>query len=155
MKRNGIAILLTLLVCLLLLFPSTACTVRGPGATVRVGDAPPGPPPPVGPPPPPPPHKVGPPPHAPAHGYRAKHTYHYYPDNHVYFDTSRELYFYLDEGKWRASVSLPRHLHIHLGEHVTIQMDSDRPYTQYKAHKKKYPPGQMKKKKMKRNWKWR
>ena len=151
MKCTGVTALLTLLICLCLLFPTAACSVRGPGVGVRVGDAP-GPPPPMGPPPPPPHRKVGPPPHAPAHGYRAKYAYHYYPNSHVYFDISRRLYFYLDDGKWRISVSLPQHLHVRLGDHVTIHMDSDRPYTEYKHHKKKYPPGQMKKKK-KKHWK--
>ena len=152
MKCTGIAALLTLLICLFLLFPATACSVRGPGFGVRVGDVHGPPPPPHG---PPPPHaKVGPPPHAPAHGYRAKHTYRYYPDAQVYLDISRELYFYLDDGMWRISVSLPRYLHVRLGDHVTIHMNSDRPYTKYSHHKKKYPPGQMKKKK-KKNKKWK
>lgn len=34
-------------------------------------------------------HEGGPPPWAPAHGYRAKHSYHYYPSAEVYFDTGR------------------------------------------------------------------
>jgi hypothetical protein len=34
-----------------------------------------------------------------------------------------------------------------LADHVTIEMDSDRPYTKFSEHKRKYPPGQMKKKK--------
>ncbi len=90
--------------------------------------------------------QVGPPPHAPAHGYRAKYTYHYYPDAHVYFDISRRLYFYMEGDKWRVSTLLPNNLHLRLGNYVTIEMDSDKPYTHSKQHKKKYPPGQMKKK---------
>ena len=37
----------------------------------------------------------GPPSHAPAHGYRAKHQYHYYPANEIYFDSGRGIYFFL------------------------------------------------------------
>ena len=93
--------------------------------------------------------KGGPPPHAPAHGYRAKHTYRYYPGAHVYFDIHKKAYFYLEGGNWRVSVSLPQELRVQLGDHVTIEMDSDKPYTKYKEHKEKYPPGKGKKKKSK------
>ena len=91
--------------------------------------------------------KGGPPPHAPAHGYRAKHKYHYYPHAQVYFDISKEVYFYMEGHSWKISASLPSSLHVQLGDHVTIEMESDKPYTHFKDHKKKYPPGQLKKKK--------
>lgn len=90
--------------------------------------------------------KGGPPPHAPAYGYRAKYTYRYYPSTHVYFDVSRRLYFYLEGTVWKMSVSLPEHLRVNLGDHVTIEMDTDKPYTRFAEHKKKYPPGQLRKK---------
>ena len=91
--------------------------------------------------------KTGPPPHAKAHGYRAKHTYRYYPSANAYYDVERKSYFYLEGDIWRMSVSLPHSLHARLGEHVAIEMPSDKPYTQFHSHKKKYPPGQLKKKK--------
>ena len=97
--------------------------------------------------------KGGPPSHAPAHGYRAKHMYHYYPCEQVYYDTGRGLYFFLEGSQWRMSVSLPGRLHIRLGEYVLIGMSSDRPYTDFEDHQRKYPPGQMKKKK-KKSSKW-
>jgi hypothetical protein len=90
--------------------------------------------------------KGGPPPHAPAHGYRAKHTYYYYPDACVYFDISRKVYFYLEGDNWRMAASLPNRFQVRLGGHVTIELDSNRPYTHFHKHKKKYPPGQLKKK---------
>ena len=97
----------------------------------------------------------GPPPHAPAHGYRAKHSYNYYPAAQVYFDTSRKVYFYLDRDNWRMSVSLPESLSVKLGNHVTIDMDTDKPYAQFLEHKKKYSQGQLKKhKKNKKKKKW-
>ncbi len=89
----------------------------------------------------------GPPPHAKAHGYRAKHVYRYYPFLAVYFDTHRKTYFYLEGGNWRVSLSLPRDIRVRLGDYVTIEMDTDKPYTRYEVHKRKYPPGQLKKKK--------
>jgi hypothetical protein len=91
--------------------------------------------------------KGGPPAHAPAHGYRAKHKYHYYPHAQVYFDISREVYFYIEGNAWRMSASLPGGLHVRLSDYVTIDMDSDKPYKHFKKHKKKYPPGHRKKKK--------
>ena len=91
--------------------------------------------------------KGGPPPHAPAHGYRAKHTYHYYPDAQVYFDISRRVYFYMKGQSWQVSASLPSGLNAQLGSYVSIQMDSDKPYTRFKDHKKKYSHGKCKKKK--------
>jgi hypothetical protein len=91
-------------------------------------------------------HRGGPPPHAKAHGYRAKHTYRYYTCARVYFDLHRKVYFYLEGDIWRMSVSLPSEVRVQLGEYVTIEMDSDKPYTRFKEHKRKYPPGQLKKK---------
>lgn len=91
--------------------------------------------------------KGGPPPHAPAHGYRAKYAYLYYPSTCVYFDVHRKCYFYLEGNSWKVSLSLPKHLLVRLGDHVTIEMDTDKPYTNFKEHKRKYPPGKLKKKK--------
>ncbi len=90
--------------------------------------------------------KQGPPPHAPAWGYRAKHMYHYYPGAQVYFEPARGLYFYYEDGEWRVSGSLPVHLSVQLDEYVVIESDSDKPYLKADEHKKKYPPGQTKKK---------
>jgi hypothetical protein len=91
--------------------------------------------------------KHGPPDHAKAYGRRAKYDYHYYPDAQVYFDTNRRVYFYLDGRGWKMSVNLPHK--IKLAGYVTIEMDTDKPYKDFKRHKAKYPPGQMKKKKNK------
>ncbi|WP_455203674.1 hypothetical protein [Kaarinaea lacus] len=91
--------------------------------------------------------KKGPPDHAPAHGYRAKHRYQYYPSAQVYFDPARSLYFYLSSSQWKISASLPNPLKLQLGSHVSIEMDSDKPYSHHSEHKKKYPPGQAKKNK--------
>jgi hypothetical protein len=90
----------------------------------------------------PPVAKKGPPPWAPAHGHRAKHRYLYFPECPAYYDTDRSVYFYLEGTNWVVSVSLPDRLSMKVGSHVVLEMDTDKPYTNYNYHKKKYPPGQ-------------
>jgi hypothetical protein len=82
--------------------------------------------------------KAGPPPHAKAHGYRAKHTYRYYPSANAYYDVERKSYFYLEGNNWRMGVSLPDSLSVSLGKYVTVEMDSDKPYTKFEEHKRLY-----------------
>jgi len=48
------------------------------------------------------------------------------------------------------SLSLPQDTLLQLDDYVTIDMETDKPYTMFKEHKHKYPPGQLKKKKKKR-----
>lgn len=91
--------------------------------------------------------KKGPPAHAPAHGYRAKHQYRYYPSCSVYYDTGRRIYFYLEGDNWEVGASLPSGLQMRLGDYVSMELDTDRPYIYHEEHVKKYPPGQLKKKK--------
>jgi hypothetical protein len=90
--------------------------------------------------------KGRPPPHAPAHGYRTKYNYRYYPACSVYYDSNRELYFYIEGANWRISASLPHAVQLGLGEYVSIEMDEDKPYINYQEHKRRYPPGKFKKK---------
>ena len=95
--------------------------------------------------------KGGPPAHAPAHGYRAKHQYRYYPSQKVYHDSDRGLYFYLKGHNWEIGASLPSHMRADLGESVTIELDTDKPYVHNSDHVKKYPP---KKSKGNKHKKW-
>jgi hypothetical protein len=95
----------------------------------------------------PPVAQKGPPPWAPAHGHRAKQRYLYFPDCPAYYDTDRSVYFYIEGANWVVSVSLPDRLSMRVGQHVVLEMDTDKPYTYYNDHKKKYPPGQAKKNK--------
>jgi hypothetical protein len=97
--------------------------------------------------------KKAPPAHAPAHGYRAKHQYRYYPSRSVYFDTDRGLYFYLKGNNWEVGASLPTSLDVELGDSVSIELDTDKPYIYHADHVKKYPPGK-KEKKYKKKDKW-
>ena len=97
--------------------------------------------------------KKGPPAHAPAHGYRAKHQYRYYPSSSVYYDGDRKIYFYLKGDNWEVEATLPNSIRLKLGDYVSIEMNTDKPYTHYADHVKRYPPGQMKKNEKKKN-KW-
>ena len=91
--------------------------------------------------------KQGPPAHAPAHGYRAKHQYRYYPSESVYYDKGRGLYFYLKGSNWEVGASLPSSLRMGLGDYVSMELDTDKPYVHHKEHIKKFPPKKAKKKK--------
>lgn len=93
----------------------------------------------------------GPPAHAPAHGYRAKYQYRYYPSSNVYKDTERGIYFYLKGDRWEVGASLPIPLREKLGESVSLELDTDKPYIHHAEHVKKYPP---KKSKPKKKNKW-
>ncbi|MFW6081429.1 MAG: hypothetical protein ACOC7W_05905 [Desulfosalsimonas sp.] len=88
----------------------------------------------------------GPPPWAPAHGLRAK-KYRYYPSAQVYYDTNRDIYFYYRDGNWRISASLPGRIRMKIDEHVTLEMNTDRPYEYHSDVVRHYPPGQDRKKK--------
>ena len=88
----------------------------------------------------------GPPAHAPAYGYRAKHMYHYYPSASVYRDDSTGMYFYLSGSNWQIGATLPDALKVRLGNSVTLELDTDKPYIYNDQHKQQYPPGQVKKK---------
>jgi hypothetical protein len=93
--------------------------------------------------------KKGPPPHAPAHGYRAKHAYRYYPSREVYYDTGRNMYFYIEGEVWKSGLSLPYHLQVDLGDYQTVEIDGDTPYAYHEKirHGGKHtgPPGKAKK----------
>ena len=84
--------------------------------------------------------KGGPPAHAKAHGYRAKHQYRYYPDQKVYHDPDRRLYFYLQGDNWEVGATLPSSLQAGLGESVSIELDTEKPYVLNADHVKQYPP---------------
>jgi hypothetical protein len=89
---------------------------------------------------------AGPPPHAPAHGYRRNHQYYYFPRQEVYFAVRSGTYFWFEGKYWKAGVSLPGHVRVDLDDAVTITLGTERPYERHKETKKKYPPGQRKRK---------
>jgi hypothetical protein len=142
MKPSKISKALSLLICVVCFFAGTACQSLRTGIHIDTGSEQKSKPPIQA-----KNKKGGPPPHAPAHGYRMKHTYLYYPQSGVYFDVGRKIYFYLEGDRWQVSVSLPHQIRVRLGKHVTIEMNTDWPYTNYAEHKHKYPPGKTKDKK--------
>ena len=87
-----------------------------------------------------------PPAHAPAHGRRGFHNYYYYPDVEVYFDIGRQSYFYFTDNVWRISATLPHALSLRLGSHISLELDTVKPYHYHKKHRKHYPRGYFKKK---------
>jgi hypothetical protein len=88
----------------------------------------------------------GPPSHAPAHGYRKKFAYQYYPTANVYYEPTRNVYFYLSDGTWVMAVSLPSSIQLDMGESVTLELETNRPYVENATHirqvqyKRKGPP---------------
>jgi len=94
--------------------------------------------------------KGGPPAHAPAHGYRAKHQYRYYPSSNVYKDTERGIYFYLQGDRWEVGASLPLSFREGLGESVSLELETDKPYIHHAEHVKQYPPKKSMRKKSKK-----
>lgn len=97
--------------------------------------------------------KSGPPAHAPAHGYRAKHTYRYYPNERTYYDSDRDVYFYIEKDGWTIGASLPNHIRLS-NDYVTMNLETDRPYEYFEEHADKYPSKKVKKKEKKKDKKW-
>lgn len=75
---------------------------------------------------------AAPPPHAPAHGYRAKHEYVYYREREIYYEPERRLWFWIDGGDWRFGASLPAYFQQFTSGGISIQLDSDTPYTEHR-----------------------
>jgi hypothetical protein len=73
------------------------------------------------------------------------HHYRYYPYDNIYFDEQQGVYFYLYNGGWQMSVSLPSYVQITVNDFVTLDMDTDKPYQYHNDVVKRYPPGQKKK----------
>jgi hypothetical protein len=76
----------------------------------------------------------------PPRGERAKFTYRYFPSSFVYFNIDRGIYFYLSEGKWVDSYSLPQAIPIDRDDYVILKMIIDKPYMFHKDVVKKHPP---------------
>ncbi|MFC1586759.1 hypothetical protein ACFL54_00475 [Planctomycetota bacterium] len=81
----------------------------------------------------------GPPSWAPAYGRRAKYQYNYYPAAEVYHNSDSGEYFWLEAGRWKVGVELPRTVTLDLGEKVVLEMDSAKPYTHHDNVKKRHP----------------
>ena len=97
--------------------------------------------------------KNGPPPHAKAHGYRAKHSYRYYPNECTYYDSRRNLYFILEKNGWIIGASLPSNIKLS-NEYVSVKLETDKPYEYYEEHSEKYPPQKKNKKGKEKDKNW-
>lgn len=61
---------------------------------------------------------------APAKGYRTKTRHIYFPQQNFYYDIQTSNYFYLKNGNWTVSVSIPSpFININLGSVAQIQLD--------------------------------
>jgi hypothetical protein len=79
-------------------------------------------------------------PAAPVPEQRLRYKYQYYPDANVYYEPSREVFFYMNEGEWIKSPTLPRALRNRLGDFVIVELASDDP-TRYHADVLRRYPG--------------
>jgi hypothetical protein len=86
--------------------------------------------------------EAGPPPWACAQGRHARHVYHYYPYQTVYYDTARKIYFYPVDGRWRTGPVLPPDIRLDVRDCRVLEMDTDRPYTFHDDVIRRYVPGQ-------------
>jgi len=87
----------------------------------------------------------GPPAHAPAHGYRAKHSYRYYPNAKVYFDVDKKLYFYLHQGNWLSAPKLPALPGFDPQDFVPLELATDSPFKLFEQHVQQFSAGKSKK----------
>lgn len=84
---------------------------------------------------------AAPPAHAPAHGYRAQHRYVYYPEREIYYAPESRLWFWIGDGDWRFGASLPIGYQQYTTGGVSIELDSERPYTEHVYVTQKYGKG--------------
>lgn len=82
-----------------------------------------------------------PPDHAPAHGYRAKHRYVYYPEREIYYAPESRLWFWIGDGDWRFGASLPVGYQQYTSGGVSIELGTERPYTEHVYVVEKYGKG--------------
>lgn len=87
------------------------------------------------------PAMADPPDHAPAHGYRAMHRYVYYPEREIYYAPESRLWFWIGDGDWRFGASLPIGYQQYTTGGVSIELGSERPYTEHVYVTEKYGKG--------------
>lgn len=65
--------------------------------------------------------------------------YYYYPGVRAYYNPARKIYFYRIGDTWKEVAHLPDDIHVKLRKPVTVNLDTDKPYTYFDKHKKQYP----------------
>lgn len=78
---------------------------------------------------------------APAHGHRAKHRYVYYREREIYYAPDSRLWFWFDGGDWRFGASLPVRYQQYTTAGISIELGSDRPYTEHRYVTEHYGQG--------------
>jgi hypothetical protein len=87
-----------------------------------------------------------PPGHAPAHGYRAKHRYVYYPERELYYAPESRLWFWMQGADWRVGANLPAPYQQYTSGGITIELGSERPFTEHVYVVERYGKGSKHKK---------
>jgi hypothetical protein len=64
-------------------------------------------------------------------GSTAKYHYRYFPTPQVYFDPSRNLYFWMENGQWQEGQNPPAEILAKLGKFVILDKDADKPYVDF------------------------
>ena len=78
------------------------------------------------------------PPHS--SGYPSRSAGKVCPTAQVYFDVDRSVYFYCSSGEWHTVATLPVGIRIDVGERVTLDLATARPYEVHTYIVKNYPP---------------
>lgn len=68
--------------------------------------------------------------------YHELYDYYYYPEQQVYYDIDKDVYYYRG---WTKSNNLPSHIYLYDDERVTVTMEHGKPYDHFDEHKKEYP----------------
>ena len=74
--------------------------------------------------------------YAPAPAY---YDYYYYPDTEVYYYPSGGVWWWHDHDAWRSGRELPRGYDVHRGNHVSVRLNTDRPYTMHAKVQAEHP----------------
>ncbi len=77
--------------------------------------------------------------HAPPPVQRGKFKYRYYPLAKVYFAPDRGRYYWLSPRGWRVGTRLPKSITIEGDVAVTVELNTDVPYTQHAKVERAHP----------------
>ena len=77
--------------------------------------------------------------HAPPPGQRGKFKYRYYPLARVYFAPDRGRYYWLSPRGWRVGTRLPKSITIEGEAAVTVELNTDVPYTKHAKVERAHP----------------
>ena len=75
---------------------------------------------------------------APDSGPYVNYSYWYYPSTQVYYDYQQRVYYYPDNGGWYRASVLPSRFATS-SSHVLVNVNSNKPYTDFDKHRAKYP----------------